>query len=378
MSYALTQLVWFASGIKGNTKLVLLSLCWRAKRETLRCHPQIPTIGANCGLDDRTVQKQLESLRSDGFISVKVRPGRKARNTFRINARAIGRLPLKGTARELSDFVKRWPEFAEFALPADVLAGIRKGEPFANGEAFDPETWPDEAPAKAANGSPITKASPNAKGEAFEDGVKLLRAEVTKASPHEAFGSPPSKPGTKPGIEPGEVLLAPTAEVALPALLRFREKSADAKGTYRLAIGPARSKDEEPSGRDLELFRKALLRHRCTQDELDRGARALGVGEQWAHVDVVQADTLFQLPVGQKKDHFKALLAHVRTGPRVTATDPDPERSRPAPRTKRKAAPPVEPMPADARQVEFAHPLFAAPQLPAPDPTDGGKKDGDL
>lgn len=106
-------------------------------------------------------------------------------------------------------------------------------------------------------------------------------------------------------------ILSPVEPIARAACCRFRDSSKDHNAIARVMIGSKPT--STPSAPLVELFRKALARHPCTQEELDAMAVAVGRGEMWGQVTVLPMARLAQLPDLTHQDHFGDLLGYVRT-----------------------------------------------------------------
>ncbi|MDD2610636.1 MAG: helix-turn-helix domain-containing protein, partial [Giesbergeria sp.] len=62
MAFCLSEHAWTASDLDSSTKMVFISLCRRAKINTLQCWPSISTIAADCSLSERTVRDCIKKL----------------------------------------------------------------------------------------------------------------------------------------------------------------------------------------------------------------------------------------------------------------------------------------------------------------------------
>ena len=68
MSYRLTSLAWEVT-LPTTPKIVLLAIADRANEKTGDCFPSINDISHRTGLSDRSVQRAINSLVRDGFIT---------------------------------------------------------------------------------------------------------------------------------------------------------------------------------------------------------------------------------------------------------------------------------------------------------------------
>lgn len=68
MSFRLQSLVWKTAAVSGTTKLVALRLADLADDEGGSIYPAVPTIAADCGIGERTVQEALRTLERLGVV----------------------------------------------------------------------------------------------------------------------------------------------------------------------------------------------------------------------------------------------------------------------------------------------------------------------
>lgn len=75
MAFCLSEHAWTASDLDSSTKMVFISLCRRAKINTLQCWPSISTIAADCSLSERTVRDCIKKLadKSKPYITYRKR-----------------------------------------------------------------------------------------------------------------------------------------------------------------------------------------------------------------------------------------------------------------------------------------------------------------
>lgn len=71
IKFSLNEFVWGVSDIKGNEKLLLLYLVFRANYKTRQCNPSWATISRDTGMSRSTVARALTVLESKGYISRK-------------------------------------------------------------------------------------------------------------------------------------------------------------------------------------------------------------------------------------------------------------------------------------------------------------------
>lgn len=86
MSIALMTLAW-QSDIAAGPKMVLLSLCDNAN-ENGECYPSIETISKRCSMGERTVQRHIQDLQNEGYLTRQDRQGRST--LYTLNPRRIG------------------------------------------------------------------------------------------------------------------------------------------------------------------------------------------------------------------------------------------------------------------------------------------------
>lgn len=82
MSVRISSMVWRAR-LQSTEKLVLLYLADKANDDGEGIWPSVDTIGAECGLSDRTARRQLGKLEEYGILAKEERPGRT--NMWRID-----------------------------------------------------------------------------------------------------------------------------------------------------------------------------------------------------------------------------------------------------------------------------------------------------
>lgn len=67
--FLLNEFVWVAKDIKGNEKLLLLYLVYRANSKSRQCNPSWDTISRDTGMSRSTISRALTSLEDKGYIS---------------------------------------------------------------------------------------------------------------------------------------------------------------------------------------------------------------------------------------------------------------------------------------------------------------------
>jgi len=71
LKLSLNEFVWETEDIKGNEKLLLLYLVFRANIKSRQCNPSWETIARDTGMSRSTVARSLTSLETKGYISRK-------------------------------------------------------------------------------------------------------------------------------------------------------------------------------------------------------------------------------------------------------------------------------------------------------------------
>lgn len=69
LKFSLNEFVWGAGDIKGNEKLLLLYLVFRANTKSRQCNPSWETIARDTGMSRSTVARSLTSLEAKGYVS---------------------------------------------------------------------------------------------------------------------------------------------------------------------------------------------------------------------------------------------------------------------------------------------------------------------
>lgn len=162
MAFCLSEHAWTASDLDSSTKLVFISLCRRAKINTLQCWPSISTIAADCSLSERTVRDCIKKLadKSKPYITYRKRGMRSSVYTITYLPPHLAADRELATAEDQSVFSKAMGLFGKTANAVKPHTPANPPESPANSAAQVRQILPTEPVIEPVKEIPIPAPQP--------------------------------------------------------------------------------------------------------------------------------------------------------------------------------------------------------------------------